>query len=176
MKQKKKNRYYTFMLSFIPGAAEMYMGFMKKGLSLMALFFVCLFGTRYMIGQILVFGAILVWFYSFFHARNLMAYDEDIFMELEDDFIWNSFINESNIQVSNPSLRKWVAGIMIVFGVVMLWQNFSQIIYCLIPDLLWGVLVPIVDTIPEVVISILIIYIGVRMIRGKKEELDGIDE
>ena len=34
MKQQKKSKFFTFMFSFIPGAAEMYMGFMKQGVSL----------------------------------------------------------------------------------------------------------------------------------------------
>ena len=36
MKQQKKGKFFTFIFSFIPGAAEMYMGFMKQGVSLMA--------------------------------------------------------------------------------------------------------------------------------------------
>ena len=39
MVQKKKNKTFTFLCSFLPGAAEMYMGFMKNGLTLMLLFF-----------------------------------------------------------------------------------------------------------------------------------------
>ena len=39
MKTKKKNRFLTFCFSCLPGAAEMYMGFMKMGLSLMLVFF-----------------------------------------------------------------------------------------------------------------------------------------
>ena len=39
MKQKKKSRFLTFIFSFLPGAAEMYMGFMKNGFSLMMIFF-----------------------------------------------------------------------------------------------------------------------------------------
>lgn len=173
MKQKKKNKVYTFILSFMPGAAEMYMGFMKKGLSLMGVFLVSVYIALAIGRQEFLFLSALIWFYSFFHARNLVACEEDVFMQLEDDFMWTSFINERNIQVSNPTLRKWAAGSMIVFGVVMLWENFSDMIYRLIPDYLWDVWAPIVNDVPEVVISILIICIGVRMIRGKKEELDG---
>ena len=40
---KKKNRCWTFCFSFIPGAGEMYMGFMKMGISLMSLFVLVLF-------------------------------------------------------------------------------------------------------------------------------------
>lgn len=176
MKQKKKNKFYTFILSFIPGAAEMYMGFMKKGISLMLVFFASVAVSIYLRQDILMFVAALIWFYSFFHARNLVACDEAVFESLEDDYIWTSFVSERNIQVSNPTLRKWGAGILIVFGAVMLWQNFSKVIYSLIPDSLWDMLYPIVDRVPEIVIAVLIIFIGLRMIRGKKEELDGDDK
>lgn len=37
--RKRKNGFWTFVFSFIPGCAEMYMGFMKMGLSLMVAFF-----------------------------------------------------------------------------------------------------------------------------------------
>ena len=40
MKQKKKNKFFTFIFSLLPGAAEMYMGFMKNGLSMMVMFFI----------------------------------------------------------------------------------------------------------------------------------------
>ena len=33
--KNKKSRFWVFVFSFLPGAGEMYMGFMKMGLSLM---------------------------------------------------------------------------------------------------------------------------------------------
>ena len=173
MKQKKKNKFYTFILSFMPGAAEMYMGFMRKGVSLMGIFLLSIVIPIVLRIDALAFATVLVWCYSFFHARNLAASDDVIFEELEDDYIWTSFVNEKNIQFSNPVLRKWGAGIMIVFGVVMLWQNFSSLLYRLIPDSLWEILAPIVQQVPEVTIALLLIYAGIHMIKGKKEELDG---
>ena len=38
MMRHKKNRFWTFLFSLFPGAGEMYMGFMKQGVSLMTLF------------------------------------------------------------------------------------------------------------------------------------------
>ena len=38
MKPRKKNNFFTLVCSFCPGAAEMYMGFMKSGLSLLVVF------------------------------------------------------------------------------------------------------------------------------------------
>ena len=38
MKTKKKGKFLTFCFSMMPGAAQMYMGFMKMGVSQMLLF------------------------------------------------------------------------------------------------------------------------------------------
>lgn len=35
---RKKRGFWTFCFSLIPGAGEMYLGFMKRGLSMMCLF------------------------------------------------------------------------------------------------------------------------------------------
>lgn len=174
MKQQKKGKFFTFIFSFLPGAAEMYMGFMKQGVSLMALFLLSLVGplaTRGM--EMLAMVAIIIWFYGFFHARNLAAMPEEEFMELPDEFIWQGFLEERNFSVSNPTLRKWGAGILIVFGAVLLWENFSQMIYNLIPEYLWDELYPIVNRVPQVVVAVMIIWIGIKLMAGKKEELHG---
>ena len=171
MKQKKKNKFYTFLLSFVPGAAEMYMGFMKMGFSIMLLFMISAFGVLTISNAIFMYIALLMWFYGFFHARNLVACEEEEFCKIEDDFIWTPLLAGQNIQISNPALRKAAAGILIVFGTVMLWQNVSALLYRWIPEYLWEILAPIVESVPEIVIALIIIYIGVRMIKGKKEEL-----
>ncbi len=36
---RKKNGFLTFIFSLLPGAGEMYMGFFKQGMSIMAIFF-----------------------------------------------------------------------------------------------------------------------------------------
>ena len=92
---------------------------------------------------------------------------------MQDDYIWTPFVDERNFRLSSPSLRKWAATVMIIFGVIMLWQNFSELIYRFIPDNMWDILAPIVQRVPEVVIAFLLIYAGLHMIKGKKEELDG---
>lgn len=174
MKQQKKNKFFTFIFSFMPGAAEMYMGFMKQGVSLMGLFFLSIVIPDLLrVSNIDLLGVVLVWFVSFFHARNLATAREEVFYELQDEFIWESFTTHRNIQISNPTLRKWLAGILIVFGVIMLWNNFSSIIYTFIPDRVWEYVYPIMDKIPQVVIALIIIAIGVKLIAGKKEELNG---
>lgn len=176
MKQQKKNKFFTFIFSLMPGAAEMYMGFMKQGISLMALFFICLIvplATHIRYFEMLSFSAILVWFYSFFHARNVAAQSQEVFDALEDCFVWEGVLAEKNFKVTNPTIRKWAAGILMVMGAAILWENFSSIIINLIPTRYWDELYPLIDRIPQVVVAVIIIILGLKLIAGKKEELNG---
>lgn len=170
--RRKKNGFFTFIWSFMPGAAEMYMGFMKCGISLMVLFLGgFMLSSLIRIGDVMLFLPILVWFYSFFHARNLAACTEEMLQTMEDDFIWDSFGDGSKTRITSPTLRKWGAAILIVIGSTMLWQNFKNVIANLIPEGYWYVIWPIFDNVPEIVISILIIAIGIGLIIGKKKEI-----
>lgn len=172
--RQKKSKFFTFIFSFLPGAAEMYMGFMKNGVSIMAIFFLSIMIPSVLrISDAFGFIVMLIWFYGFFHARNLATGSEEEFQSLQDEFIWESFVDGREIRVSDPILRKWVAGILIFGGIVLLWNNIADVIYRLIPESMWNYWAPLVDRIPQVAVAVLIIFIGVKMIMGKKEELDG---
>lgn len=173
MKQQKKGKFFTFMFSLIPGAAEMYMGFMRQGLSLMALCAVNIVGLACGVEVLFAPALVLVWFYAFFHARNVASLSDEDFYALSDVFIWEGLIEEKGFKISSPTIRKWAAGILIVVGVTMLWENFSSIVYNFIPDRYWDRIYPLVGRIPELVIALLIIVIGLCLIAGKKEELHG---
>ncbi len=173
MKQQKKNKFFTFMFSFIPGAAEMYMGFMKQGLSLMALFAVSIVGIASGIEILFIPTMILIWFYSFFHARNIAALSAEEFSSLPDAFLWEGLAEDGSFKVSSPTIRKWAAGILMIIGAVILWDNFYYVVINIIPDRYWDELYPLLDSFPEIVMAVLIIFIGIKLMAGKKEELHG---
>ena len=58
----------------------------------------------------------------------------------------------------------------------MLWNNVKNLIYHFIPDEIWQVVAPMVNKVPGIIFAILMILIGLKLIRGKKEELDGITD
>lgn len=174
MRQVRKSRFFTFMFSFLPGAAEMYMGFMRMGLSLMLLFFVsfmlpALFNAR----DIFICIPMVLWFYGFFHARNLSATIDPVFYQLEDKYIWEDFLSGRNVKISEQTGNKWIAGLLILLGSGMLWGMFKRIVLDIIPDFLWDYVYPVMENVPNFVIAVLLIAIGVKMISGKKVELNG---
>ena len=88
MTRKKKSGFLTFCFSFLPGAGEMYLGFMKMGASLMGMFF-ALIGVAYALNlPVLFFGIIVEWFYSFFHVHNLAGLTDEEFLSIEDGFLF----------------------------------------------------------------------------------------
>ena len=71
---KKKSGFWTFLFSWIPGAGEMYMGFMRMGVSLMGLFWGIIALSIFTNTGFLMLVDVIVWFYSFFHVHNLRGH------------------------------------------------------------------------------------------------------
>ncbi len=170
---RKKNSFATFVCSFMPGAAEMYMGFMKNGFTLMLLFILPM-------ALLVIYGGldflmpvcVVMWFYGFFHARNYAGMDDEDLAGMEDKYIWEEFSDLKWSRLSNKTIRKWAAAILIIIGVAQIWDYFSDIIYRLIPEGYWDDLYPVFSNIPQVVVAILLVVVGIRLIIGKKRELD----
>ncbi len=169
---KKKSGFLTFCFSLVPGAGEMYMGFMKQGLSIMALFWGIIFIASYMnIGPVLLILPIL-WCYSFFNVHNLRGMSEEEFYSVEDDFLFHI---DRMIEMKKWSKKQnnILAGILIVIGGTVLWNNFMDYLQWLIPGwLYWSIM----EDIPQIIIALILIGIGVTMIRGKKAALDKEEE
>lgn len=173
MKQKRKSKFFTFIFSFLPGAAEMYMGFMKNGVSLMGLFFLPIIPTIFFGSmEFLLVLTVVIWFFGFFHARNYAGMNDEEFMNMEDKYIWDEYAEGGrSISLSGKKARMIAAAILIIVGVGQLWNYFSDLIYSLIPGDYWDSVYPIVSEIPQVIVAILFIIAGIFMIKGKKKEL-----
>ncbi|MGL4790110.1 MAG: hypothetical protein ACRCW1_01770 [Anaerotignaceae bacterium] len=69
----EKNKIFIFFFSFMPGAGEMYLNMMNKGIIIMG----AMFGVGFVVGslnfQSLLFFIPLIWFYSFFDTHNMKA-------------------------------------------------------------------------------------------------------
>jgi len=149
------------------------MGFMKNGFSLMLCFLLPF-------ALIVIYGGLdflmpicaVMWFYGFFHARNYAGMDDMTFDAMTDKYIWEEFSDLNFSKVSGKTAKKWIAAALIVIGAALIWDYFSGILYRLIPEGYWDDIYPALSNIPQVVISILMVIVGIRMVVGKKKELD----
>lgn len=170
---KKKSKFWTFWFSLLPGAAEMYMGFMKMGISLMGLFFGIFFLASFFAQGILVLADVIVWFYGFFHAHNLSSMEDEEFYALEDDYLFH--LDGSGKEFWNQMVvsryRKITAVVLILVGVSILWNNLLELLDWLLPPIAREILYSLGYRVPQLALAVGVIAVGIWLIRGKKQEL-----
>ena len=171
--KKKKNKFWLFVCSLFPGAGHMYIGFMKMGLSLMLgfMFSIALMAITQI--DVLAVIPITIYVYAFFHANNIGGLDDEAFAAMEDEYLFGfADIDHSRLQM-NKRNRNIAAAVLIVLGVCMLWNvGFGMIRDYLGWDdpVIRVIYYTLRDDVPRAVIAIVVIWIGVRLLRGKKEE------
>ena len=74
-------------------------------------------------------------------------------------------------KVTIEKYRRLFAGILIVFGIAVLWNSILDLVYWIVPDYVWSYVNHISRFVPQLVLGIGIIAIGIFLIRGKKQEL-----
>ena len=156
--KKKKSRFWSFWLSFVPGCVEMYMGFLKRGVSMFALFVgIIAVATFLNIGE-LMFIDVIVWVYAFFSARNLVHLEDSEITMLQDDYLFH--VDEMG------SLRSKLAGKY--RGIVAIMYRMLE---GLLPNIVISFLWSLSYYLPQLVIGVGIVALGMWLIRGKKQEL-----
>ena len=145
----RNNKFLTFIFSCIPGAGHMYLGFQKKGLQIMLLFFSLLFLGDFLRTNIFFILIPVIWFYSFFDVRKAFNKSETF----EDEIRCFSLINFD---------LKYIGYFLIFAGIIGLMNGALFPILSVYLD--WHT----IETIKDVLMSLILIIIGIKLICGKK--------
>ena len=169
----KKNGILTLLFACIPGAGQMYQGYMKRGLSLITMFclFIILGSTTGL--DALVVGCIVVYMYSFFDTLNLRA---QLAAEKapEDDYLVHFNWHDARMTQFMGESHKLVGWCLIATGALI---AYEQIIMNTLGDILWrwGQKAPVwraiylvMDQLPEVVLCVALILCGIWLVRGPR--------
>lgn len=161
----KKSAFLTFCFSFIPGAGQMYQGFMKRGLSLITLFCLAVVGCA-----IIPYCAAtlpIIWMYSFFDTFNIRANPA----AQTDQLLLPGEVVDTFRRLMHRSPRL-VGGGLILLGVWMLFDNFlSPVLETLaiaLGNTAWEFYRNVVRGVPVLAVAIIIIYIGFRLAFGPR--------
>lgn len=177
---RKKNKFLTFCCSLLPGAGEMYLGFMKQGVSLMGLFFLVWAVSGILNLAALLFVEPVIWFYSFFHVHNLSSLPDEEFYAIEDDFLFHRssfpFLDREWLDRN----RKAAAAVLILLGVILLWNYLMDFLYMVLGMFsfsrrLYAAFRMFGTFSLRALFSIFIIMLGIHLIRSKKQELHDED-
>lgn len=187
---QKKNKVLFFIFSLIPGAAHMYMGFVKRGIVIMGIFLADVGLSIFSYADVLLLLLPLMWFYSFFDAWNKYNLPVEKLEKINDDFFFFMNVLPENIK-NDPRFKKFSSnGLLKGLGVVTIFLGAYMLIDKVIisyicdfirDDFIFNVLNSISREIPQVAIAVLLIFIGVKLISNKKQQLEnektyGVDE
>ena len=169
----KKNGILTLLCALIPGAGQMYQGYMKRGLSLITMF--CLsvaLGAMTQIG-VLYIGMPIIYMYSFFDTFNLRA-QLGLGTAPEDDYLVHFDPKDRRLMQLLADSHKLLGWLLIAFGAMVAYQN---ILMSTLGDLLWRwgkespflrALYLVMDQLPSVVVCVALIVCGIWLVRGPK--------
>ena len=169
----KKNAFLTFIFACIPGAGQMYYGYMKRGTSLLVYF--CLFIMLGVIISPLVVGVAVVYMFSFFDTYDLIRHmaagepKEDSLLVLG---------NYEEIKKLLPQHNRLIGWGLVGIGVWALYDTFiSNWLYTLLCNLVGnGYAYDIITGIPNVVIAALLIFAGLKLLGLHPEKKNRDDE
>lgn len=169
----KKNGILTFLFAFVPGAGQMYQGYMKRGLSLITLFFLCIMAGMLLL-EPLVLTALIVWMYSFFDTFNLRA-QFIAGTAPADDYLVHFNTKDARLTLFFRDSHKLVGWALIAFGALIAYEN---IIMNLLNDVLWRwgrdsvvfrAFYLVMDRLPDVVLCVALILCGAWLVRGPQK-------
>ena len=173
--KKEKSKFLTFCFSLLPGAGHMYMGFMKMGLSVMAMFFFGIFLSSFLdIGPLLVVLP-LIWFYSFFDCINKRYSSDEEFLLLEDNYLFSA---DELVKIDKGMFKKHrlLGGVLLIFlGGYLIWNNIINSLSRYMPSEVYMALSNVTRVAPQIIVGAIIIAVGAKLIIGKKRECDSDD-
>lgn len=158
----RKSRILTFLFALWPGAGQMYLGYMKRGVSLMLLFCLLIAISSFTGFGFFIFLLPIVWFYGFFDTINLRSMNYEFLPQ--DDFLFHlDSINAPEL-IKFFQHRHQLAGILlIILGVYILLHNFVLPIFYFTFEI---DLYPLFDALPTLVVAAAIILLGIHLIRS----------
>lgn len=175
---QRKSGFLTLCFACLPGAGEMYLGYMKRGLSLMLIFWGVIFlSALFNIGILCSFLPV-VWAYAFFDTFNLRAQTPEQYAANPDDFIFDvealAGVNWKRLMEKRHGL---LGGAMILLGVYSLYKTFVH-------PLLWDLynafhlvwLGNLMDGMPTLVVAVLMIALGMYLLKGPASPAEPPDD
>ena len=165
-----KNGFLTFCCAFVPGAGQMYQGYMKRGLSLILAAALIMMFTSLLNPAIVLMT--VVWMYSFFDTFNLRA---QIIAGTapEDDYLFRFDPHDKRLWAALAN-RRVFGWLLIAFGSLIAYQT---LIMNTLGDLVyrWGHTHPVfralylvMDSLPDVVVCVTLIVCGVWLVKGPR--------
>lgn len=172
----QKKGFLLFLCSLIPGAGELYMGFKKRGISMMAIFWGIVALTSVSGLEVLALTLPIVWAYSFFQVHNLKSLPEEVFYLQKDEYAFHfGYVLEHKREM----LRKYrvvIAAVCILLGGSVLIHTFGDILYYLLPMHLADSFAMVSGMIKNAVMAVVFLGGGIYLAVNKEKWQDFLEK
>ena len=169
---KRKHGFLLFITSCVPGCGQMYLGYMKRGISLTM---ACCILFSLSIGLYLDFLLIFLvplWLFSFFDSYNLNSQTEEQAASNPDAWPFGLSVADSEKLSALFRKRNSILGwILVLVGLYILFDTFVGRVMQAICEYLgdWWLYDLVMRDLPRILVTIGIIALGVWFIRGPKQ-------
>lgn len=169
----KKNGLLTFIFACIPGAGQMYYGYMQRGLSIAMILILCVMAAT--VVEPLLFLCLVIWMYSFFDTYDLIRHmaagepKEDSLLVLG---------NYEEIKKLVPQHNRLIGWGLVGFGVWALYDLLiGNWVYKILTNVLgYGHAWDIINGIPNLVVGGLLVFAGFKLLGLHPEKKNRDDE
>ena len=169
----KKNGFLTFIFACIPGAGQMYYGYMQRGLSIAMMLILCMMAATVI--QPLLFLCLVIWMYSFFDTYDLIRHmaagepKEDSLLVLG---------NYEELKKLVPQHNRLIGWGLIGFGVWALYDLLiGNWVYKILTNVLgYGHAWDIINGIPNLVVGGLLVFAGFKLLNMHPAKKNSDDE
>lgn len=169
----KKNGFLTFIFACIPGAGQMYYGYMQRGLSIAMILILCVMAATVI--EPLLFLCLVIWMYSFFDTYDLIRHmaagepKEDSLLVLG---------NYEEIKKLVPQHNRLIGWGLIGFGVWALYDLLiGNWVYKILTNVLgYGHAWDIINGIPNLVVGGLLVFAGFKLLNMHPAKKNSDDE
>lgn len=163
---QKKSGLLTFLLACLPGAGQMYLGYMRRGLSFMLIFWGTIFVAAFFSFGMLCILLPVVWAYAFFDTFNLRAQAPECLRP--DGFLVDP------LPLLGSDFRKFAERRHTLFGGLLIFIGLYSLYSVFLEPILWDLCSRFgldwlrrgLANLPMLLVAVLLIFFGARLVRG----------
>ncbi|MCI8652669.1 MAG: hypothetical protein HFF11_03115 [Angelakisella sp.] len=172
----RKSRLFSLLCACWPGAGEMYLGLMNRGVAIMLLFWgVVVIGATGFPPPMFILP--VLWFYSFFDTLTLRNLDYYALTELQerDEYFFEDLMGGKYSLPEVVEKYRLLIGLgLILAGGYTLYEKVVRFLWR--SDILPGWLYSLLDNLPNMLLSFGIIALGIWLVRGKRMPADEVED
>ena len=170
---QKRNGLLLFLTSCIPGCGQMHQGYMKRGLSLMLIFWGILSFAFLLNTETLLFVLFPAWLYAFFDSYNLRTHLSEETCPQDDDYVFAiPDLDARRLEDMYRQRHTLIGWLLVALGIYMLYDRLIRRVLEALQyyfDVAGWLYSFFYYDVPRLVITFGIIALGVWFIRGPKK-------